>query len=217
MAWTNPSTWANGDVPTAANFNAQIRDNLNETMPGKASSSGQVFYASGAKAIAALTIGSSGQYLTASTAGLPSWAALAGGLAVTGSGYTTLTDDVASATATWEQWGTEEATVTNPGGTKQVTAWLRGEIYVNNGGATKLCKNKIQISLDGGTSWSTGPEKWESPDRTLIDQRNVSCVFRVSGSVTGDIQARAMLNQANGTAGQIDWRDGALMVEVIPG
>jgi hypothetical protein len=29
MAWTTPKTWSAGEVLTAANFNAQIRDNLN--------------------------------------------------------------------------------------------------------------------------------------------------------------------------------------------
>lgn len=29
MAWTNPTTWTTGQVPSAADFNAHIRDNLN--------------------------------------------------------------------------------------------------------------------------------------------------------------------------------------------
>jgi len=29
MGWTAPATWTTGQVPTAANFNQQIRDNLN--------------------------------------------------------------------------------------------------------------------------------------------------------------------------------------------
>ncbi len=30
MAWTTPRTWADGELPTAAQFNAHFRDNLNE-------------------------------------------------------------------------------------------------------------------------------------------------------------------------------------------
>jgi hypothetical protein len=33
MAWTTPKTWAAGEVLTAANFNAHIRDNLNAVGP----------------------------------------------------------------------------------------------------------------------------------------------------------------------------------------
>jgi hypothetical protein len=30
MAWTAPRTWADGELPTAAQFNSNFRDNLNE-------------------------------------------------------------------------------------------------------------------------------------------------------------------------------------------
>lgn len=38
MAWTTPRTWVASEVPTAANFNAHVRDNLNYllTRPGAA-------------------------------------------------------------------------------------------------------------------------------------------------------------------------------------
>lgn len=47
MAWTAPATWVPNQAPTAAQLNAQIRDNLLETMPAKASDvSGNYFVAS---------------------------------------------------------------------------------------------------------------------------------------------------------------------------
>jgi hypothetical protein len=51
MAWTAPITWVGGQVPTAALLNAQLRDNLLETMPAKATTEGQIFVGNGANSI----------------------------------------------------------------------------------------------------------------------------------------------------------------------
>ncbi len=52
MAWTAPLTAVTGNVFTAAQFNASIRDNLLETMPGKATAAGHLFAVTGTNAIA---------------------------------------------------------------------------------------------------------------------------------------------------------------------
>lgn len=52
MAWTAPMTAVTNDVWTSAQFNANVRDNLLETMPGKATTAGALFTATGANAIA---------------------------------------------------------------------------------------------------------------------------------------------------------------------
>lgn len=51
MAWTAPITWVGGAVPTAALLNAQLRDNLLETMPAKATTEGSIFVATGVNTI----------------------------------------------------------------------------------------------------------------------------------------------------------------------
>lgn len=51
MAWTAPATFTDGAVLTAAQLNA-IRDNLNETVPAKATAQGGYFVATGLNAIA---------------------------------------------------------------------------------------------------------------------------------------------------------------------
>ncbi len=51
MAWTAPVTWV-AQALTAALLNQQLRDNLNETAPGKATTAGTFFVATGANAIA---------------------------------------------------------------------------------------------------------------------------------------------------------------------
>lgn len=56
MAWSAPITAVANAIFTAAQFNATVRDNLNETAPAKATAAGQIFVATGANAIAARTI-----------------------------------------------------------------------------------------------------------------------------------------------------------------
>lgn len=52
MAWTAPMTAVAGVIWTAAEFNANVRDNLLETMPGKATAAGRLFATSANNAIA---------------------------------------------------------------------------------------------------------------------------------------------------------------------
>ena len=50
MAWTSPVTWV-AQALTAALLNEQLRDNMNETAPGKASAAGRIFVADAANSI----------------------------------------------------------------------------------------------------------------------------------------------------------------------
>lgn len=52
MAWTSPMTATSGAVLTAAQWNANVRDNLNETAVAKATTAGGLFVATGANALA---------------------------------------------------------------------------------------------------------------------------------------------------------------------
>lgn len=52
MAWTSPMTAVANSAFTAAQFNANVRDNLNETAPAKATTSGSLFVGTGTNAIA---------------------------------------------------------------------------------------------------------------------------------------------------------------------
>lgn len=51
MAWTSPMTAVAGAPFTAAQFNANVRDNLNETAPAKATQSGSYFVGNGVNSI----------------------------------------------------------------------------------------------------------------------------------------------------------------------
>ena len=64
MAWTTPVTAVSGALLTAAQWNASVRDNLLETAPAKATTSGRIFVSTGANAIAQREIKT--EYLSAS-------------------------------------------------------------------------------------------------------------------------------------------------------
>lgn len=69
MAWTTPMTAVSNNIFTASQFNTYVRDNLNETMPAKATAAGQYFVSSGSHALAARTpasntITSADQFIT---------------------------------------------------------------------------------------------------------------------------------------------------------
>lgn len=52
MAWTSPITFVAQEILTSAQLNTYLRDNLNETAPAKATTSGSIFVGTGANAIA---------------------------------------------------------------------------------------------------------------------------------------------------------------------
>ena len=92
MSWTAPITWTTNQTVPAATLNAQLRDNLLETAPGKATTAGAHFVATGANSIAQRlcqtatvatnqdTGGTTGSYTNLPTAG-PSITATTGVLA----------------------------------------------------------------------------------------------------------------------------------------
>ena len=113
MAWTSPATWSVGQIVTAANLNTHLRDNFKETAPYKAAAQGNVFYATGSTAIAALGVGTSGQFLkTQGSSANPAWASLtAAAFATAGMPYCLVRNDAATsisnATETVLSWNTD--------------------------------------------------------------------------------------------------------------
>lgn len=72
MAWTTPVTAVAGTLLTAAQWNASLRDNLLETAPAKATTSGRIFVATGANSIAQREV-KQGQVLSQETTGSTSY------------------------------------------------------------------------------------------------------------------------------------------------
>lgn len=63
MAWVASKTWVTGEVLTSTDMNEQVRDRLNETLPAKVTTAGDIGVATGANAIKRLGIGTALQVL----------------------------------------------------------------------------------------------------------------------------------------------------------
>lgn len=118
---------------------------------------------------------------------------------------------------TRQQWGTEEATVndadlpTLTGVT--VYASVRGSS--GNWSADCLLRYRVEISLDGGSTWSQGQDNWCRFDAIGANDRITFFTdHQVTGTVTGDIQARVMA-EVDVTSGAPQLSFGNIAMEVV--
>lgn len=130
MAWATPATAVTGAVAEAADFNNH-RDDLNETAPAKATTAGDIVYATGANAIARLAIGTEGQELVVNSAATaPLWMTRSAS-----------TQDVTAAQTTTSTSYTDLATTgpavtLSPGITKAHLLLYKAEMYNDAGDFT---------------------------------------------------------------------------------
>jgi hypothetical protein len=68
MAWTAPKTWTVGEILTAANMNAQVRDNLLETGPALVTTKGDLLVAAGLNNLDRVAVGANERQLVADSA-----------------------------------------------------------------------------------------------------------------------------------------------------
>jgi hypothetical protein len=129
----------------------------------------------------------------------------------------TLTDKTSFAGSSAEQWGTEEATLDNAvlPAVDNVTVFAQLNGYVGDFTTTTNLTLAVEISLDGGSTWSTGLELSLRDTGAAVNIRQIVTVcHQVTGAVTGDIQARAMATAVGGVAESRDLRNGAIYLEV---
>lgn len=139
--------------------------------------------------------------------------------AMVASAHTTLTATSPNSLSN-VQWGTEEATVAQADApaTAAVIAWLSGQMQpgpgspaVNDRGAVDL-----QISIDGGSNFTTvGSTVCTILTTSSGRAMPVAVTGRLTGTVTGSIQARALIRdvaQANDTT----FDNGVITVLVHP-
>ena len=144
------------------------------------------------------------------------WLPLGGG----GSGAvdgTALTNDQAAVKDVYEQWGTETLTFSGLTGTPaSIDASLIGNIECTVANR-RVGWCRVQVSLDGGTSWSSG-------NVPVVELNSSSNIYRslvgssavVAGTPTGSVIVRAQLQQsALGTAGDLKFNNGYLTARVF--
>lgn len=140
--------------------------------------------------------------------------------AVLASGTAALTDTTPNS-LTLVQWGTEEAVVAQADcpTAAVVMAWLSGSMRAGPGTISANDRGgcEVQVSFDGGSNFSTIglginatlPVTATTRDYTVA--RNV----RTTGTVTGDIQVRARVQDIS-AANDTTWVNGVLTVLVHP-
>lgn len=127
---------------------------------------------------------------------------------------TNLTNETPSANNTWEQWGTEEITFSDPGRQVDVLAWLAG-YATNTTDSNNITRARIQISTDGGASWSSSRAVIANTG-TSIGVRNALSPFGRAGATTptGDVKVRAQVHTSS--AANTTFSSGHLMALLIP-
>jgi hypothetical protein len=118
------------------------------------------------------------------------------------------------------QWGTEEAVIAQADAPNQavVMAWVTG--YLQPGPGTISAGSdrgnvKLQVSFDGGANFSDigNVHRITLWGTNVTRGSTVSNNGRALGTVTGDIQVRAMVND-NDAANDTTWNNGYIMVLV---
>lgn len=125
---------------------------------------------------------------------------------------TQLTNDTVVSTSTWEQWATEEITITNPGVSVEVSAVLLGGVSNTVDGNT-VATCRAQISIDGGTTWTDGNRAFTRCGTTVGETANIGNTLAVTGTPSGDIKVRA---QIWATSTNTEHRDGTIVATMIP-
>lgn len=126
-----------------------------------------------------------------------------------------LTDDTPSAINTWEDWGTETLTFSDPGVPVDVLMWLTGRV-INTVDAASTAEARISISYDGGSTFSPGTGTGIINTGTGAGnaiRNSLSTARRSDGTPTGDVVVKAEL-RAGDTS--VDYSSGILVAHVIP-
>lgn len=144
MSWTAPMTAVANDIFTASQFNTNVRDNLLETAPAKATTAGSIFVSTGANAIAE-RIASTASVATSQTTTSTTYA----DLATVGPAVTVNTGTSAFVGIRGE-FGRSDATASN-------VAQVRMAYAVS--GATTIAATDVLGLSATGLWWDTGTAK----------------------------------------------------------
>lgn len=207
MAWAAPRTWVAGETVTRAML-ADVFAQLRATGPALVTTAEDLIQGSGVAGtpLQRLAKGADGTALRAGTS-LVSWTGAPTGVKV---GVADLTDTITAGELDGVQWGSEEATVANPGVASVAVAWLSGTIL----GASYLYVD-CEISLDGGSTWT---HQVDNRRQGLGMSRSPLFLFhRRNGTPSGDVQARGWLEGNTGGGIGMSAYNGRIVLIVYPG
>lgn len=203
MVSTPISTWISGETVTRAMF-AGVFAQLRATAPALVTTAEDLIQGSGVSGapLQRLGKGSDGQALRAG-ASLLSWGAAPTGI------KTAVADLTDTNTVNAAQWGSEEAVVTNPAVASVAVAFLSGTI------SAAAAYVDCEISLDGGSTWTHQPDTHLQGQ--ALTRSSLFLFHRRTGTPTGDVQARGMLEGYSGGPTAMYAYDGRIVLLVWPG
>lgn len=125
-------------------------------------------------------------------------------------------DEDTSATGSWVDWG-NVIDFGNPGREVIVRADATCSVLGDSAssGAVRL---RIEISLDGGSTWDNGQGPWTNWEDAVSAMRRLflGTQHLVSGTPTGAVQVKVEYQQSGGSAGDVQMQEGTLIAEMIP-
>jgi len=217
MAWETPRTnWLTGELVTANDMNRYVRDALLASGVNQISATDSLIVGSGANRVSELTVGSTGTFLVMKN-GSPFWGTPVGYNTKTWTAATSLTDSqYGDNTPNYkfdEQWGTEVATVTNPGVKVKLFALVTGCCWLTKSTGA-LAQARIELSVDGGDTWFTKTGYHEMEFGTGQGRiPMVALAASTERTPTGNLQARVMVNSGyTYTTHNVHLQDGQLML-----
>lgn len=130
----------------------------------------------------------------------------------------TLTDKSSFSGTGNEQWGTEEAVFDDallPRLTDvTVMALLTGRVANPTSDAQLFYR--VEISLDGGSTWDIGLSgSWRMDTGGTTDIISAVAAHGITGTVTGDIQARVNVSCSAGASTAYDLTNGVIYMDVL--
>lgn len=129
----------------------------------------------------------------------------------------TLTDDTGvSGLSADEDWSTSVATVTNPGRAVTVVAFLTGTADAFTDTDSMVALVRVTISFDGGSTWNDGIQEYTRIGNATGCARHaiLKAQHLRTGTPTGDIKIKALIQQQGGSAGDIDFLNGSIIYQV---
>lgn len=133
--------------------------------------------------------------------------------------YQSLTDKLSFSGTGLEQHGTEEATFDNAllPSTTGVTVYAQYRAQVENTTSTSTLVYQVEISLDGGATWSAGTAFGlrQAAGGNAGNDFGITNDHQVTGTVTGDIQARVRVSCSTGASTSYDLYGGRIAMEIL--
>lgn len=203
MSWTAPRTWTVGEIVTAAQLNAHVRDNLLETSAATVTTAGDLAYADAANSMGSRVGIGAANSLLVSTGSAPVWRTPATDSS-TSSGSGTDTTFTGLSEATWSFASDIEVTVTT--GTLALVL-IKAKLGNDTAGAVTI----LSYSVSGATTTAANDSRAVAYEASVADDFATFGGFNLA-TVTGGSNTFTLEVRVSAGTGTIGYPE----IAVIP-